>query len=596
MAPTAEGWPFLVARGRRASYRTVLAPGFLVDENAHHALADATGVSELRPDGTRLVEWHHARVGPFSIGYTSEHLTQADIDPAAADAAEPATDEHGRPLEIVYGIVSQDLLTRPLSAEDLIKARATALSSYRDFLADEGAHGVATSSAFALQTPAQARPAREVDGVAARGEAGGLSAATPWYRRGRLVTAGAITIAAALAIAVALGVWSGSRELTIYASLPLHGSERQRSMDVAAGMRLALKQAGGKAGSFAIKFTVLDDSTAEARGWAPKAVTGNALKAAEDDSTAVYLGDLESAASAQSIPILSRARVAQISPSSTAVGLTSRGPGAVRGEPEKYYTGGFRNYVRIVPSDAVQARALASVMRGDGCTRTAILHDGGLYGSGLARSLRILMQAGDQKVVIDELAALGSAARERELARRVAGSGADCVVFSGNTRTGSVEIFEALAAALPRARLYGSDGVANRPFTDVELGGLPTTVAARVKLTLPAVGRTALDAEGKRFLAQFVRAYPDNRNPDPYAIYGYEAMALALDAIARSRTGTRQDIVHAVFATKHRRSVIGTYSIDRNGDTTLTRYGLFAIRDGAPIFERTIQASPARPR
>jgi len=590
MARASQGWPFLVARGRRASYRTVLAPRFLVDANAHHALADAAGVSDLGADGTRVVECHHARVGPFSIGYTSEQLTQGDLDATATDAGEPATDEHGRPLEIVYGVVSQDLLGRSLATKDLVTARTAALRSYRNFLADEAGHAVATSSPFALRSRARTRPTSGVAGVAGESEAGGGSLAPPWYRRRRLITAVAIGIVAAAAIVVAL-VSRGSDEVTIYASLPLQGSERQRSTDVEAGMRLALKQAGGKAGGFAVKFHMLDDSTAEARGWAPTAVKGNARKAAKDSSTAVYLGDLESAASALSIPILSRAKVAQISPSNTAVGLTTQGPDAAPGEPEKYYPSGFRNYARIVPSDAIQGQALASVMRSDGCLRTAVLQDSGLYGSGLARSLRLSMRAKGLRIVVDELARPGSAARRRALARRVGSSGADCVVFSGTTRNGSVEVFEALAAALPRARLYGSDGVGNRAFTDVNLGGLPATIAARVKVTLPAVGRAGLNADGKRFLAQFARAYPDNRNPDPYAIHGYEAMALALDAIARSGTGTREDIVTALFSTKRRHSVIGTYSIDRNGDTTLTQYGLFAIRDGAPIFERTIQMS-----
>jgi branched-chain amino acid transport system substrate-binding protein len=359
-------------------------------------------------------------------------------------------------------------------------------------------------------------------------------------------------------------------------------------------MRLALEQAGGKAGGFTVKLHVLDDATAAARGWAGAAVTRNARSAAKDGSTAVYLGDLESAASALSIPILSRAKVAQISPSNTAVGLTSHGPGAASGEPERYYPGGFRNYVRIVPSDAIQGQALASVVRSDGCERTAILHDSGIYGSGLARSLRLSMRTRGSRIVVDEPAGPGSVANQRAVARRVARSGADCVVFSGDTRSRPVKLFEALADALPRARLYGSDGVANRAFTDVNHGGLQEKVAARVKLTLPAVGRAGIDPDGKRFFAQFARAYPANRNPDPYAINGYEAMALALDAIAHSGTGTRQDIVKALFTTKNRRSVIGRYSIDRNGDTTSTRYGLFEIRDGAPIFRRAIQTSGAK--
>ena len=50
-------------------------------------------------------------------------------------------------------------------------------------------------------------------------------------------------------------------------------------------------------------------------------------------------------------------------------------------------------------------------------------------------------------------------------------------------------------------------------------------------------------------------------------------MRLALDAIERSGTGSKEDVVKALFETKDRTSVLGTYSIDENGDTTLTDYG-----------------------
>ena len=79
-------------------------------------------------------------------------------------------------------------------------------------------------------------------------------------------------------------------------------------------------------------------------------------------------------------------------------------------------------------------------------------------------------------------------------------------------------------------------------------------------------------------------------NPDPYAIYGYEAMLLALDAIERSGDGSKEKIKEALFATKDRSSVLGTYSIDENGDTTLTDYGAYSVKDGELTFDQTIKA------
>jgi branched-chain amino acid transport system substrate-binding protein len=193
--------------------------------------------------------------------------------------------------------------------------------------------------------------------------------------------------------------------------------------------------------------------------------------------------------------------------------------------------------------------------------------------------------------VLDEPLDSTSTSYLRVLAGRVAAQTADCVVFSGDTQSGAVALFKELDRALPRARLYGPDGLADRQFTDINRGGVPENIAARVKLTMPALG--PVSAAGQQFLAQFAQKYPADKNPDPYAIYGYEAMSLALDAIKRAGSTDRQDIVNALFDTKNRHSVIGTYSIDKNGDTTLTDYGLFAIRDGAPIFQRAITTDAA---
>jgi branched-chain amino acid transport system substrate-binding protein len=36
--------------------------------------------------------------------------------------------------------------------------------------------------------------------------------------------------------------------------------------------------------------------------------------------------------------------------------------------------------------------------------------------------------------------------------------------------------------------------------------------------------------------------------------------------------------------------VLGTYSIDENGDTTLTDYGSYVIEDGELVFDETVAA------
>ena len=182
------------------------------------------------------------------------------------------------------------------------------------------------------------------------------------------------------------------KNLTVYSSVPLQGASRIQTTAVVNGAKLALEQAGNKAGPHTIKYESLDDSTAQAGNWTPEQESSNARKASQDDSTAVYLGTFNSGAAAVSIPILNEAGIPMISPANTDVGLTTDEPGAEPGEPDKYYPSGSRNYTRIVPKDTIQGAALATVMKEDGCTKVQLTNDKEVYGAGLAKNIELAAQ------------------------------------------------------------------------------------------------------------------------------------------------------------------------------------------------------------
>ena len=50
-------------------------------------------------------------------------------------------------------------------------------------------------------------------------------------------------------------------------------------------------------------------------------------------------------------------------------------------------------------------------------------------------------------------------------------------------------------------------------------------------------------------------------------------------------------MVNALFATKNRASVLGTYSIDQNGDTSITDYGLYKVENGEIKFDQVVKGS-----
>ncbi len=378
--------------------------------------------------------------------------------------------------------------------------------------------------------------------------------------------------------------------LTVYSSLPLQGASRPQTTAMVDGIKLALKDHDNKAGDFKIKYESLDDSTAQAGAWTPEATSANARKVAKDNNAVAYIGEFNSGASAISIPILNEVPIAQVSPANTAVGLTSDEPGADEGEPAKYYPTGERHYTRIVPKDTIQGAALATLMGQEGCTAVGVLNDKEVYGAGLARNIVAAAEEQGLKIATDE-GIDPKAPNFRQQAAALEGDGVDCFVFSGITANGAVQLYKDVAAALPDAKLYGPDGVAESGFADPKEGGIPANVAARTKVSVATLAPDEYPPDGKKFFSSFEETY-NEPNPDPYAIYGYEAMDLVLDTIegAGDKGGDRQAIIDALFAVKGRESVLGTYDIDENGDTTLTDYGIYEIDGGELQFSETIQA------
>ena len=382
-------------------------------------------------------------------------------------------------------------------------------------------------------------------------------------------------------------------ELTIYSSLPLQGTSKDQSEAVIDGEMLALKQAGEKVGKYTINYESLDDSTAQNPGTADEAQTAdNARKAVQDPTTIFYLGEFNSGGTKVSLPILNKAGIPQISPSNTAVGLTTDEPGADPGEPDKYYPTGERTYARIVPKDTIQGAALATIMQEDGCKTVAIANDKTTYGAGLARNVETSAKELGLEVTSND-GTDRNAPNYRSLAE---GIDADCFIGSGVTGENYIQLFKDVAAAQPDIKLYGPDGVAEAAFTDPKEGGIPADVGARTKVTVATLSPEEFEKQGIEEAAKFFSDYEAEygiAKPDPYAIYGYETMKLALDtleAVGDKANDRKAVIDQLINNTKGRKSVLGTYDIDENGDTTLTDYGLYTIDGGELTFDKVIKA------
>jgi branched-chain amino acid transport system substrate-binding protein len=338
-----------------------------------------------------------------------------------------------------------------------------------------------------------------------------------------------VALCAVVPALAACGTDDGVREarivgdtLTVYSSLPLQGPLAPVSRDMVLAEKLALREAGGRAGLYTVSYVSLDDADPGRGGWDPGRVAANARKAVQDRNAIAYLGELDSGASAISLPILNEAGILQVSPRDTFGGLTERGGG--RGEPDRYYPSGRQSFARLVPGDGEQAAALLGLMRSDGVGRLVIADDRAVAGTSMGDRVERLARAAGIDVA-DRVRLDPAGGVPDGLAGDVRRERADAFFYAGAYGDGAVAALRAVHAAAPRTALYGSDDLAISPQLPARAG------AAAERLVLTGVDPSPQGDTGafeRRFAAAF------GRRPDRQAVLGYRAMRLVLDAIRRA--------------------------------------------------------------
>lgn len=342
---------------------------------------------------------------------------------------------------------------------------------------------------------------------------------------------------AATALAAALAACGGPAAdrpgegaATVYVSLPLRGASGEDGRDAADGARLALGEADGRAGEREVRAVYLDDTESSGGGahWTPARAAANARRAIRDSTALAYIGDFESGATRASLPITNEGRILQISPASSATDLVVE-PGSFDDVPD-VQPSGERSFGRVVPSDEAQAEGAAGWAKRLDARRVRVVEDGSAFGESLAAEFE------------DAAARVGL-----ELGR-----GRGAVSF-----------------------LAGEDPALLREAPAIATDALlhDATSASRgtpVHLTSPALDPSQLPPAGQALAREFEDEY--GRPPGRYAAYGYEAMAAALAAIERAGgDADRAEVIEAFFEIGERDSVLGAYSIDELGETTLDR-------------------------
>jgi hypothetical protein len=164
------------------------------------------------------------RIQELSLVYRTQRLTAPDGDSLVLD-------EHGRPIEMVYGFACRGAVTEPAEA-DLATARTQALDAYRRVLATGDDAPVERSEPFRLHSTV--RPMRPTSAVRSASAAGPGAVAMPGAtavsagarpvvdrgRGNRRLLVAAVTV---VALAIAVGAWALTRPGTVTAPPALVG-------------------------------------------------------------------------------------------------------------------------------------------------------------------------------------------------------------------------------------------------------------------------------------------------------------------------------------------------------------------------------------
>jgi branched-chain amino acid transport system substrate-binding protein len=366
--------------------------------------------------------------------------------------------------------------------------------------------------------------------------------------------------------------------VTVYTSLPLHGVSRAAASAVAAGQRLALADAGGRAGGLRVRLVRLDSTEPGDRLWDPGRVNANAERAADDETAIAYLGELDYGASAVSVPITNDAGILQVSAGEGLTSLTREPPGRPRAGPARYYPTGARNFLRLVPNDLLQAETMLEQIRAAGAERLAIVFDEEIYGRELAGEIVARARRdGPEPVASEEYG--GRVEDIPDLVRSLAEGRPDAVVFAGVAGPGIGRLLSAIDAGMPGVPVFATSGmlVRDRPIPAAP-GKVEAYTPVRPASRLPRWGRRLL-----RRLRQLEGPYVAR----PEAIYGYEAMRLVLNAIADAGPDRRR-VIAAALEIRSRRSPLGAYVVRATGDIGEERFALYTLRDGRFEFERVV--------
>jgi branched-chain amino acid transport system substrate-binding protein len=369
--------------------------------------------------------------------------------------------------------------------------------------------------------------------------------------------------------------------LKVVSCLPRTGSAKAQTDTIVNGIMMAFEEAGWKAGKFTIKYEDWDDATATAGQWDPVQVASNADRAVKDKDVMAIIGHYNSGAAKISIPVLNKADLLMISPANTWPGLTKPGKGEP-GEPDKYRPTGRINYTRVVPADDIQGVVGADWAKEMGVKKAFILDDREVYGKGIAD----LFEKQCEEAGIEVLGHEGIDPKQQEykaLMTNIKGKSPDLIYFGGTTQSNGGQLLKDATAVGLKCKFMVPDGCFEDAF--INAAGAENC-NDRCFVTFGGLPPEKLTGKGKDFVDNYKKKF--GKMPEAYAVYGYEAAKVAIEAIKRAAKKDRNAIREGCLGIKDFDGALGKWSFDANGDTTNKTMSGQVVKNGKFEFVKVL--------
>lgn len=376
-----------------------------------------------------------------------------------------------------------------------------------------------------------------------------------------------------------------ARAVKVAIDLPLQGSELAGAQPIINGAKLALKQAGGKAGSWTVELPdalILDDALNGVHD--PQTGAQNVTTIIGDASVVAMIGPLNSNVARAQIPLTNAAGLFQCSPANTNEGLTKPEFGALEIRKERPND---INYVRVATTDDLQGPANAKYLGEDlGVKNLYIIDDTETFGAGIANQVEKYWKETLKLTVVGHDSVVKTTTDYASILTTAKSQNPDGIYFGGVTASGGARILNAaVQVGLGEIPYMGPDGIndgtGETPDSFLNLTG------ANAKNSYSTLAGKA-DFPG---LAQFTTDYTAEFGiaPTGYAIQGYGCMQVILDAIARASATSPADDAAAREAVRASGSdttykyntAMGEISFDANGDTSQKTVSVYSVDPAA---------------